>query len=595
MADLTRQIDSIKERLPIESVVGQRVQLQRKGNRLWGLCPFHAEKTPSFSVLPERGFFKCFGCEKGGDIITFVRELDGLDFMEALRLLADQAGVELPQASEGESHRGSGDRRKLAREALAQARRLFQQVLTGDPGHGGRDYLAQRKVDEEWVRSFGLGWAPAEPGWLSAQLRRKGLPESALVDAGLAMPSDRDGSLRDRFWDRLIFPVQEAGDRTVGFGGRYLPGSRAEERGLGKYVNSPEGLLFPKRRLLYGLEKLQAGLRQDETTPILVCEGYLDVIMLHQAGFPTAVAALGTALTEDHARRLKRYQRPVALMLDADPAGRRAAARGARILVREGVDVRVVELPDGKDPADLVAEGQREELLERVASAWDIIHWRLSTWSQKSDFRAPSVKAKAAEEMAEWAQSTPNPALAELWLRTASDGLGIEEQSLRRLAGPAPARPAARFNLPASPRPLTEQTAQEVLLKNEREIVASILLDPSLIAAYRETLSQLQLHDAAARTVLAWCLKRRAEALDCRLLDALAAFHEADFLAWLDPLRLVKVADSRSLLEDSLAALEPNREDLRRASRGGAQDSISDEELKALRRPIHLSPNEETA
>lgn len=590
MSDLTAAIEAIKERLPVEQIVGARVQLNRRGNRLWGLCPFHAEKTPSFSVMADQNFFKCFGCGKGGDIITFLRELDGLDFIEALRLLADQAGVDLPEKrGQSQEDQGERQRRKQAREALARARRLYHEALLGPAGAGARAYLADRKVDPEMIVSFQLGWAPNENEWLVSRLLKHGYEPEVLDEAGLALRSQRDGSWVDRFRERLMFPVIEAGDRTVGFGGRYLPGSWAAENNRGKYVNSPEGPLFPKRKLLYGIDRLAQGLRQDEKLPILLTEGYLDVIMLHQAGMPTAVAALGTAFSEDNARRLRRTKRPVALLLDGDKAGRQAALRAAMILVREGLEVRAVDMPEDADPADLVASGELQELRERVQKAWDIIDWRLFAWSQNADLGDPQVKSKAARELAQWVQATTDPVLAEAWLRKICDRLGVSEQALRRLL-----RPTSPSNVPAvagNSSPTSQNSkldpAEENLRLNEREIVEPLLVDPSLFPAYRVQLEAEKLEDAWASEVLKWCFSQRKEGEDCALDDALVAFATHPAQGWLDALRLRRIANPRFALERALEALPMNRDKVRRPS------GASDDELRRFLRPGRWSPLDE--
>ncbi|MFQ5749677.1 MAG: DNA primase, partial [Planctomycetota bacterium] len=447
--ELRTVIEEIKARVAIEEVIGRRVRLERRGARFLGLCPFHPEKTPSFNVHSERGFFKCFGCGKAGDVFTFLQEAEGLDFGEALRLLADEAGVELPRFGKREEDRP--DLRKSMREALSRARNLYREALRKEPGGPAARYLAKRGLTPATVEAFGLGWAPRERGWLAAARGRAGFSEQVLTAAGLVLRAEGGGGLRDRFWERLIFPIADAAGRTVGFGGRCLPGSAAEERNMGKYINSPDGPLFPKRRLLYGLDRLSRALGEAPEAPILLCEGYLDVILLHQAGLTTAVAALGTALTGDHARRLRRFRRPLVLLLDPDRAGREAAVRGARIFVAEGVDVRVAELPEGKDPADLVAAGRGAEIRAEVARARDILQWRLGTWTRRSDFQIPGVRAQAAREMAAWIGMTPDPALGDLWVRTASDGLGVTEESLRRLAGQGRRVPTVPAGLAPTP------------------------------------------------------------------------------------------------------------------------------------------------
>ena len=591
-ADLRELIEQVKERVEIEAVIGRRVHLQRRGPRLLGLCPFHAEKTPSFHVHPDKGFFKCFGCGKAGDVLTFVQEIDGMTFIEALRLLADEAGVEWPAAAGFEEQSPVRDQ---AREALRLARKLYQEALAAPGGAAAREYLRGRGIEAATLDAFGIGWAPAEPGWLSSRLARAGIPLDAMEEAGLAYRPEGGGRLRDRFWDRVMFPVTDRAGRTVGFGGRWLPGSKAEERKMGKYVNSPEGPLFPKRRLLYGLDRLAAALREHPDVPILVCEGYLDVILLHQAGFTTALAALGTSLTEDHSRALRRHGRTVALVLDPDVAGRRAAHRAARILVGDGLDVRVVELPEGQDPADLITAGRREDLSQCLARAWDIIDWRLASWSRKEDFQVPAVRARAAAELAEWIQTTPNPALAEVWARRAGDQLGLTEESLRRMARPRPSsspQPAP----PQGPPTPSHRSAQEVLARNEQEILAALLHDPSVYPRHRLEIERLRLRDPSATRILKWCQERRKEGLPFDLGSALEAFAEGSDRSWLDSIRLTRVTEPDLVLERALAAWEDNvertlKEERRSAPGGQGGSEFDDAYLARYQRTIQVSPS----
>ena len=592
MDDLQGFIEALKDRLPIETVVGQRVQLQRRGNRYWGLCPFHAEKSPSFTLLPNGGYYKCFGCGKSGDVLTFVRETEGLDFMDALRVLADQAGLPLPEKlSDGRSPERA-DLRQSAREALQLARRFFQERLKSPEAEGARQYLQGRGVTGASAQAFGMGWAPRDRSSLSSFLRSKRIPEEAMEAAGLIVRDEEGrGAVKDRFWERLMFPVNDAGGRTVGFGGRYLPGSFAEEKSLGKYVNSPEGPLFPKRRLLYGMEFLAAALRDQPADPVLVVEGYLDVVLLHQAGFRTAVAALGTALTEDHARRLLRCERPIVILLDADEAGRRAASKAARHLIAEGADARVAELPDGCDPADVVASGRLEELRQCLAGSRDILRWRLETWKLKTDLSVPAVVHQAAQEMAGWISTTPSPVVAEAWTRLAAAGLGISERALRELVQPAsvPAAPGPAGGAP--PRP-TQRNAQEVLTANEREIILAVLKDPSLYALYRIELDALELQDSTAQKLLLWCRAQRSKGEDLGLENALPAFASDDPSAWLDSLRHARLpASPADVLHHALDALAGNRERALGETSGGGP--LRPEDLSRFRRPIAISPSRE--
>ncbi|MBO46419.1 MAG: DNA primase [Planctomycetes bacterium] len=594
--DLQELTARIKDRVEIEAVVSRKVRLTRKGNRLWGLCPFHSEKTPSFTVEPARGFFKCFGCGEGGDVISFVMKQDGLEFWEALNLLADQAGVEVPRLSGATAPSPMRDK---AREALSLARSLFHQELDTVAGAGAREYLKQRNVSERMWRHFSLGWAPAEPGWLSQRLRKAGIPDEAMVEAGLAYFPEGTRRLRDRFWDRLVFPVADRSGRTVGFSGRFLPGSKAEERGMGKYVNSPEGPLFPKRRLLFGLELLAEGLREKgEEAPIYLVEGNLDVVMLHQAGYPTTLAALGTSITEDHVRSLRRHLHPVYLVLDGDEAGKKAAWKAARLMVSEGIPVKVVLLPEGQDPASMVSAGEEEQLSQHLDSAWDILDWRLEVWTKKPDFQDPAVQVKAAREVAEWISVTPDPALAEIWSRRAGDRLGLTIESLRRmissgnrLQSHSPQTVTATDNPPPKKKP-----ALEALKRNEFEILATLLNDSSLFPRHRQELEALEIQTPVARRLLAWCQERRQQSLPFDLFAALREFPEGDSQAFLEEIRQNPPGNSEIALESALQALPANRELAYKEARLGVRkqdEELSDSELSGLQRKIDLSASDE--
>ncbi|MCP4094282.1 MAG: DNA primase [Planctomycetes bacterium] len=591
MSDLQNFIDDLKERLPIESVVAQKVQLTRKGNRFWGLCPFHAEKTPSFTVHPTRNAFKCFGCGVGGDAITFVRETEGLEFFEALRVLADQAGLQLPGKFSGGSKEQRGEREQ-AREALLQARAFFQDCLSRPDAADARKYLLDRSIPEDSWKKFHVGWAPRNRQAMISALRDKGVTDHGMLAAGLVLEDESHGILKSRFWERLMFPVADAGDRAVGFGGRFLPGSFAEEKQMGKYINSPEGPIFPKRRLLYGLEKLQTGLRNQPEAPVILCEGYLDVIQLHRAGYQTAVAALGTAITEEHARRLARSERPVILMLDPDEAGRRAAARAGRLMIMEGIDVRIARLPDGQDPADMVASGRTEELSGRVADSWDILRWRLDTWSRKADFTVPAVLHKAAMEMAEWIASTPSPVVAEAWGNQVRAALGVSENALRRLIHPDSGHEGASYGAsgPAiSPSTTSLTSPEEVLLRNEREILVAVLHDPSAYSRFRDVLDTLQLQDSVAMKILDWCRQQREEGHGFDLEQALIHFRQDEAGNWLDRVRQARPEDPCLALERALDALPGNRE---QALAAPTETKVEMDDLRSFLRRVNISPND---
>ncbi|HIA38986.1 MAG TPA: DNA primase [Planctomycetes bacterium] len=584
MADLTPFVDKLKSHLSIDVVVGEKVRLDRKGNRMWGLCPFHAENTPSFTVSVDRGSYKCFGCGQFGDIISFIRETEGLEFFEALRVLADQAGLDMPQQFSKQDSKKSALKTQ-AREALQIARRYYAELLAGPEGAGARKYLEDRQVPAESWGHFGLGWAPRNRQDLLGLLRKNDIDIEAAELAGLAIRVEGSGEIKARFWERLMFPISDSGGRTLGFSGRYLPGSFAAEKKMGKYINSPEGPLFPKRRILFGVDKLQVGLRNNPEAPIVICEGNLDVMQLHNIGQITSLAALGTAFTDDHSRILSRYDRPVVLLFDPDTAGAKAAFSAGRILVAEGIDVRVARLPDGCDPADMVANGDKSLLNQAISDSWDILKWRLDTWSSKSDLSQAAVKDKAAREMAEWITTTPSPVIAETWQREAASFLGISQDTLRRLYDPhtevQPPMPTAH---PNSSQP---QNRKEVLQRNEREIIGTLLVDPSVYSFLRQQLDVLKLSDPSTSSLLQWIRLQREQGITYSLTSALAQFDNDDQYKWLDSFRHQIITDPRLVLERALSALPANTE-----SHNVSQDEpMTLEDLAQLSRKISLKPN----
>ena len=584
MVDLREFVDSVKDRIPIEGVVGRKVQLSTKSGRMWGLCPFHPEKTASFTVQPDSGRFHCFGCGKSGDVLNFLQESEGLSFIEALERLADEAGFEMPGFSGDRRDPKKSNRLKKAREALAAARVLYSQSLNEPAGAAARDYLLERSLSAEVLETFCVGWAPNEADWLVRALLGKGFSPEVLAEAGLSF-NDSAGKPVDRFRERIMFPVLERGARTVGFGGRFLPGSWADENNRGKYINSPEGPLFPKRRILFGIHLLPDGLRDNAEAPIVVTEGYLDVMSLHQAGVKTCLAAQGTALTSDHARLLRRFDRKVVLLMDADEAGQRAAHKGARVLVEEGVACEIASLPDGRDPAAMVASKEEAELLQRIASAEDIIDWRLSSWFRKVGQLGPADKNRVAQEMAEWVNSAVSPVLADTWVRRVCDRLGIGEQAFNALC-----HSDSNSNPPA---PVHHQSSVpesgNTLQRNEREIVAAILLDPSLLSRKRnlEALQGIQegLTDAFAARLLAWCLESRAESEQSGLDEALASFSDPEISLWLSGLRDLPLEEPARAFVNALEALPQNR----RQSIRNSEHPVDDDALRKLQREVQVS------
>ncbi len=372
-------LDEVRDRSGLVSVIGRRVRLQKKGREHIGLCPFHSEKTPSFTVNEDKGFYHCFGCGEHGSVFDFVMKVENLSFPEAVERLAEEAGMEMPVDTPEERERAK--RAATHYDVLEKACVYYEKQLRLPVGQAAVSYLQNRGVTKDAIRAFRLGYAPDNRGGLRGDLAREGASEQLIIEAGLLIqPDDRNRSPYDRFRGRVMFPILDQKGRVIAFGGRIL------EDGEPKYLNSPETPLFHKGRTLYGLSQALAPARKKEQ--LIVTEGYTDVIALHQAGFDTGVAPLGTALTEDQIQLLWRITREPHLCFDGDAAGQRAAARAAeRSLphLKPGHSLRFAILPEGEDPDSLIkAHGPAaiQEHLSGAASLSDMV-WRLETSGHK--------------------------------------------------------------------------------------------------------------------------------------------------------------------------------------------------------------------
>lgn len=357
-------VEEIKARVDIVEVISEYVRLKKRGQNYVGLCPFHSEKTPSFTVSQSKGMFYCFGCGAGGDIFTFLMRQEGLTFPEAVERLAERAGIRLEERQQGQA--GSSLRREKERlyQINALAARFYHLFLLQHPeAAGAREYLHQRQVSTEAVEKFELGYAPESPSAVVEYLRRHGFKPYEIARAGLSASRYPEGT-RDRFRRRLMFPIKDIAGRVIGFGGRALDDSHP------KYLNTPETLLFQKGRHLYGLHLAAPGIRRQDRA--LVVEGYMDAITAWQHGVDNVVATLGTALTVEQARELKRYASEVVIAYDADEAGRTAALRNLSILAGTGLKVRILLLPEGKDPDEFLKArgGEAFQKLIEEAQPW---------------------------------------------------------------------------------------------------------------------------------------------------------------------------------------------------------------------------------
>ena len=383
-------IEQVRTENDIVDVIGDYVKLQKKGSSYFGLCPFHNEKTPSFSVTPGKQMYYCFGCGAGGNVYNFIMEYENYTFGEALKHLADRAGVELPKIEYSREVREKAEQRAELLEINKQAAQYYYYQLRTEGGKIGYQYLSGRGLSEETMRKFGLGYSDKFGGGLYKFLKSKGYSDERLRESGLFNVDERHG-MYDKFWNRVIFPIMDVNNRVIGFGGRVMGDGKP------KYLNSPETKIFDKSRNLYGLNIA----RTTRKKYLILCEGYMDVISMHQAGFTNAVASLGTALTSGHASLLKRYTQEVLLLYDSDEAGIRAALRGIPILRDAGVSSRVVNLKPYKDPDEFIKNMGAEAFEERLGQASDSFMFRVSIAESEFPMDEPQGQNRFFERCAE--------------------------------------------------------------------------------------------------------------------------------------------------------------------------------------------------
>lgn len=415
MAIPAQFIDELMARCDIADVVADYVPLTRKGGSLWGCCPFHSERTPSFHVVPERQMYKCFGCGKGGGVINFIMEIENLSYPDAVRFLAKRAGLEVPE------ERGDGGFRKRRERLLAlnkEAARYFHSVLHSPAGRAGVDYLfGKRRLSKATVTRFGLGMAP--DGWdkLIAEMKSKGYEKSELLEAGLVVLS-KEGRVYDRFRNRVMFPIIDLRGDVIGFGGRVLDDSTP------KYLNSPDTPIFNKGRNLFALNIA----KKTRLGRIILTEGYMDTLSLHQAGFDCAVASLGTALTGDHAQLLARYTKEVVIAYDGDGAGVSAAQRAIGLLEKTGMKVRVLRMKGAKDPDEFIGKYGAEAFAKLLDQSENHIEYRIDQVKGKYDLTDDAQRVEFLKEAVPILAQLPSPAEREIYGARCAELAGVSAE-----------------------------------------------------------------------------------------------------------------------------------------------------------------------
>lgn len=415
-------IEEVRSRNDIVDVISQYVRLSKKGSTYFGLCPFHNEKTGSFSVSPNKQMYYCFGCGAGGNVFTFLMEYENFTFGEAMETLAERAGVELPKQELTSAQRREADERARLLEINKEAAKYFYMLLRNNRGTKAIEYFRKRELSDETMKKFGLGYSDQYSDDLYRYLRAKGYEDAILKESGLVTIDERRGGY-DKFWNRAMFPIMDVHNKVIGFGGRVMGD------GEPKYLNSPETKIFDKSRNLYGLNFA----RTTKKPQLLLCEGYMDVIALHQAGFDNAVASLGTALTSGHANLLKRYTKEVYLTYDSDGAGVKAALRAIPILKEVGITTKIINMKPYKDPDEFIKALGAEAYQERIDQAENSFLFEIRILQQQYDMYDPESKTAFYNEVAKKLCSFSEKLERDNYIDAVASKYMIAVEDLRRL------------------------------------------------------------------------------------------------------------------------------------------------------------------
>ena len=413
-------LDELVARNPIEDVVGHYVTLKRSGANMFGLCPFHGEKTASFSVAPDKGIYYCFGCHKGGGVINFMMELEGLSYPDAVRNLAARVGMEVPEDEQYQSRYRQQERLWALHK---EAARFFHSQLYAPIGKTALEYAFGRGMSKSILTTFGVGYAPDSWDSLVKAMKAKGYTEEELKESGLVTVSQKNGKLFDRFRDRLMFPIIDVRGNVIGFGGRIIK----NDPNAAKYLNSPETLIFNKRKNLFGLNLA----KKSKAGSLILVEGNIDVVALHQYGFDNAIASLGTSLTEEQAALMTRYAEQVILIYDGDKAGQNATQRAIPILEKAGLQVKVLQLKDAKDPDEFLKKFGADKFKLLLEGSSNRVEYQLNAIARKYDIREDDQKVKFINEAAEFLSTLSNAVQREVYGHRVADAAKISYDALK--------------------------------------------------------------------------------------------------------------------------------------------------------------------
>lgn len=471
-------VEEIRSGNDIVDVISGYVRLTKKGSTYFGLCPFHNEKTPSFSVSPNKQMYYCFGCGAGGNVITFLMEYENYTFPEALEVLANRIGIELPKQEMTAEQRKASDKRARLLEVNKEAAKYFYTLLRSERGTRAHEYFRTRGLSEETIKKFGLGYSDKYSDDLYRYLRSKGYEDELLKDSGLISIDEKRGG-HDKFWNRAMFPIMDVRGKVIGFGGRVMGD------GEPKYLNSPETMIFDKSRNLYGLNLA----RTTKKNQILLCEGYMDVIALHQAGFDNAVAALGTAFTVGHANLLRRYTKEVYLTFDSDGAGIRAAKRAIPILKEAGITAKVINMQPYKDPDEFIKALGAEAYEERIKNAESSFMFEIRIMEEDYDLKDPEGKAAFYNEIAKQLLQFSEELEREVYIEAIAEKYGMGFENLRKLVNKLGTQPELARQVRQQQKgtmPKEKRKKEDGMKQSQKLLLTWLIEEPGLYQRIRE-------------------------------------------------------------------------------------------------------------
>lgn len=484
-------VEEVRQRNDIVDIISGYVNLKKKGGNYFGLCPFHNEKSASFSVSPGKQMYYCFGCGAGGNVFTFIMNYENYTFAEAIKLLADRAGIALPEIEDSKEAREKENRRKTLLQINKEAATYFYYQLRAPQGRVGLDYLKGRQLSDETMNRFGLGYSNKTSNDLCQYLRHKGYPDELIRESGVAVFNEKYG-MSDKFWNRVMFPIQDVNHRVIGFGGRVMG------EGEPKYLNSPETPVFDKSRNLYGLNFARTA-RQDN---IILCEGYMDVIAMHQAGFTQAVASLGTAFTSGQANLLRRYTENVILSYDSDGAGVKAALRAIGILKEAGLTGKVLNLEPYKDPDEFMKNLGREEFVKRLSQAENTFFFELRMMQKQYDLSDPEAKTKFYNEIAKKLCGFSEEVERENYTEAVAEKYNISMESMKKLVTGYAAKMGMAAEVIRPKQPVQQKNTPKEQQENVQKLLLTWLVEePHLYKRIKKYITPLSFTNELYRQV----------------------------------------------------------------------------------------------